>query len=397
MCTYPRFIAGRGDTGQQTDIVMSVEGANAYVQTVRSPRSLFLEHAKLLNNRSLTHMSDEALAALVYAQVYVEEKWFKDYNWVHPYWNSNRDPQGGSWLNPNSLNAKRYAPVFLGALNGWAGDVTRHTYPYRLQGFGYGPANALVGQAYDAAQWYLAYMNLSENRYGLMPRRVFFPQNSALAASASSDVLILLQNELMEVDQSQFWNTLRFVWAAARHREGAYPDNRSYQEKERYAIDYSQLLGTPPGGRPPGDISAFALMTTVYTDAITVSAVTGYDTTYTGRDNRSIQDWRRFVSERNKAIRNVELLSSTNVEGLYRIQQGLAIGPFKTQYEDPTDGDFLPYSREEVEKLVQALLFERENSEDAWVSNEAKQILDTSQLLQEGYQYYTLYGRQVKE
>jgi len=58
---------------------MSLEMARAYTQSAGNPRGLFLEPAKLLNNRSLTNMSDEALAALVYAQVFVEEKWFKDY------------------------------------------------------------------------------------------------------------------------------------------------------------------------------------------------------------------------------------------------------------------------------------------------------------------------------
>src|SRR5690349_7989075 len=60
-CTYPKIIAGRGDTGQQTDIVMSVADAKAYVQSLGDPRTLFLDPAKALNNRSLTNMSDEAL------------------------------------------------------------------------------------------------------------------------------------------------------------------------------------------------------------------------------------------------------------------------------------------------------------------------------------------------
>jgi hypothetical protein len=165
-------------------------------------------------------------------------------------------------------------------------------------------------------------------------------------------------------------------------------------DKERLAIDYSQLVGKPPGGRPQKDISAFALMTTVYTDTITVPEVTGYGQRYLARDNRSIADWRYFVSERNKAIRNVELLGSASAEGQYRIQQALRIGPLITQYENPSRADFLPYASEEVDDLVNALLFEANNRDDQWVADEAFQLLTNATLLQQGYQHYT--GKALK-
>ncbi len=404
-CTYPKLIAGRGDTGQQTDIVMSLEMARAYTQSAGNPRSLFLEPAKLLNNRSLTNMSDEALAALVYAQVFVEEKWFKDYNWVHPYWDRNDDPGGGAWPDAVSLNAKRYAPIQLGSLNDHVCSIQGSDRPHRLCGLGFGPANELLGQAWDSAQWYLEYLDLPKNRYGSQPQSLSLDKYPALAMLSkliktrdpwlpASDARALLRDELLNVEQSQFWNVMRFVWAAARQREGAYIDNRSVDEQAKQAIDYNQILDIRPGGRPQQDVSAFSLMTTVYTDAITVSDVTGFGQTYVARNNRNMDDWKNFVNERNKAIRNVELLGQTSAEGQYRIQQALAIGPLSNQYDDPVTGDFLPYSREEIEDLVSGLLFEINNRDDPWVADEARQTLRNASLLQQGYRYYT--GHELK-
>jgi len=386
-CRYPRFIPGRGDTGQQTDIEMSAEAANAYVASVGDPRALFLNPARLLNNRSVTNMSDEALAARVYAQVYVEEKWFKDYNWVHPYWNSSRDPQGGNWLSPTSLNAKRYAPFFLGSLNDWAITLTADFTPYRLGGFGFGPGNELFGQAWDSSAWFLDYLNLPDNRYGLRPT----PLTDSVLVNRTPEAV---RNALLSLEPSQFWNTLRFLWAAARHREGAYPDSRPAPESARRAIDYRQLVGKPPSGRPQSEVSAFALITTVYTDAITVPEVTGYGQAYRARANRDLEAWKRFISERNKAIRDVELLGNASLEGRYRIQQALAIGPLVTQYASAANADFLPYSREEVDDLVHALLAESNNRDDPWVAEQALQLLDDSPLLHDGYRYY--FGKALK-
>ncbi len=398
-CIYPKIIPGRGDTGQQTDIIMFVEDAFKYVQSVHSPRELFLDSARLLNNRSLTNMSDEALAALVYAQVFVEEKWFKDYNWVHPYWNRNQDPQGGQWPSPLSLNGKRFTPFHLGFLNQWACDIRGSDWPHRLCGFGFGLGNQQLYQALDAGEWYAAYQQISANRYGLPSRQVSFKAGSVMQTLLQSvqngnypiaydDTDVLLRNELSDAVQSQFWNVLRFVWAGARQREGIYPDQRTEDEKQSTAIDYRQLMGKAPRGRSQMQVSAFSLISTIYTDTITVTEVTGYGKRYIARDARTIETWKAFVSERNKAIRNIELLGNKSAEGSYRIQQGLGVGPLKTQYEFPIQYDFLPYSQEEVLSLINALRYEITFSEDQWVSAEASRILESALLLKQGYQYF---------
>lgn len=62
--------------------------------TILGRRDIFLDPARQLNNPSLTNMSDAALAALTFSQVYVEETWDQvppwdsdpntQFNWVHP-------------------------------------------------------------------------------------------------------------------------------------------------------------------------------------------------------------------------------------------------------------------------------------------------------------------------
>ena len=57
-------------------------------------RDLFLDPARQLNNREITNMSAEALAALAFSQAYVEEKWDHTvpwdgddnavFNWIQP-------------------------------------------------------------------------------------------------------------------------------------------------------------------------------------------------------------------------------------------------------------------------------------------------------------------------
>ncbi|MBE2192544.1 MAG: hypothetical protein IAE83_00025 [Anaerolinea sp.] len=420
-CTYPSQ-AKNPSTAQQTDIVMSLSEAIAYTNNVGDVRSLFLVMASRLNHQGLTNMSDAALAVLVYSQVFAEEKWFKDYNWVHPYWNRGDDPTQPQFApiwdallgqESGNLNEKRYITHhFLAHADEWIARIREGEKSWRLSGFGFGLGNQPLNQALDAAQWYLTFMDNAPQRYGDPKESVLDDsdpnQRSALETlyeimrhndpwMPQPDPRSILMGELSDIEKSQFWNTMRFVWAGARHREGAYKDVRQEELKERVAIDYTQLLGRytgqpdiPPSGRPTGEISAFALMTTVYTDSILVSEVTGYgEEGYIGQKSRSAESWSYFVNERNKAIRNVERM--INAEGQYRLLRPLRV-ELKTQYDQP-NGDFLPYSREEISKLVDALLFEANQAQEG-ISEQAVDILTRSDLLKQGYLHY--FGKELR-
>jgi len=155
----------------------------------------------------------------------------------------------------------------------------------------------------------------------------------------------------------------------------------------KVAIDYNKIAPAP-SGRPKSQVSAFSLLTTIYSDDITVSSFAGAK--YDAKTNTATAAGASNKTERNKAIRAVELLDSRNIEGSYRIQQPLGI-KLTTQYAVDTSkvaagpsGDFLPYNAEEAVSLVEALQDESQKGD-----RDSLKTLCCSNLLQDGYKQYT--------
>ena len=129
------------------------------------------------------------------------------------------------------------------------------------------------------------------------------------------------------------------------------------------ALRYS--LRTPePIGRKPQDISAFALLTTVYSDSILLD-FTNWDFSKNslivvpGDESRS-DGLNRMVSERNKAVLVIEQMGSeTEFPNATHISGSRGLGfNLTTQYDISLNGDFLPYTHQEAQALVMALVVE---------------------------------------
>ena len=107
---------------------------------------------------------------------------------------------------------------------------------------------------------------------------------------------------------------MRFVHAGARQREGgASPDFPGNGQPAIFALRYGER-SPEPGGRAVADVSAFALLTTVYSDSILLD-FTNWDANraaliVTPGDMSRSDGIDRQVSERNKAIYVIEHLGS---------------------------------------------------------------------------------------
>lgn len=392
---------------------------------IGSIQDLFLRPAQYFNNPNITNITPEALSTLAFAQVYVEDKWHKGLGWVHPYYNRRDDPEGEKnhipWLlemielfkNPHkmTLNDKRYFPVYYANTPTIWGLLNHHErdLPAALRGPGFGLGNQPWLQAWDSVRWYIEYSNLY-SRYGdYIPNDPLSDQDtSRLINSSLLELFQSLKNGqsirieefltyLLDAEISAELNVLRYVHAAARHREGLTPDGSELESG--HAIDYLLRLtyGDGPIGRSLTDISAFGILMAVYTDYITPDL--GIESTYTyidiGQENRA---------ERNKAINVIELMGPQAAE-VSRVtgERGLNIGELITQY-NPKDGiyDFLPYSREEVRVLIAALACEAIGIvNDDGITQTARNILLFSEehqyryayLLKEGFVHY--YGQEL--
>ncbi|HSS99944.1 MAG TPA: hypothetical protein VLK33_23075, partial [Terriglobales bacterium] len=175
----------------------------------------------------------------------------------------------------------------------------------------------------------------------------------------------------------------------ARQREGGgSPDHPENGQPEIMALQYGKRTPVPVG-RKSNQISAFALLTTVYADSILLD-FTNWDMASENLIVPPVNESRtdnlhRQVSERNKAIRVVEQMgnelaypNATHIAG----SRGLGFN-LVTQIDDPTQGDFLPYTPEEAYALVMALSVE---SRDYDVES-SRLTLCNSPLLKTAYEH----------
>ncbi len=340
------------------------------VLTVLARRDLFLDAARELNNPMLTNMSPEALAALTFAQTYVEEKWDHQppwdgdsanpiFNWVHPVVLD--QPDLSEWLYSDELDQLRseywWATYFsfpLGVFQrlgvGKGTDVDEalrgmrppNANAPRLAGYAYPVGNQLYLQTAETAYWYADYLKYGAQRYGaftpqVLDTRIDFPaadsefdqigcaahavtsppeyaQYPGLCQLFNAPFAAELRRELTQPETAAFWNVMRFVHAGARQREGgASPDFPGNGQPAIFALRYGER-SPEPGGRAVADVSAFALLTTVYSDSILLD-FTNWDANraaliVTPSDTTRSDGIDRQVSERNKAIYVIEHLGS---------------------------------------------------------------------------------------
>jgi hypothetical protein len=375
----------------QERLSLTPEQARIYLDSLQDDqrlRNLFLTPASLLNDVSLTNMSDEALAALVFSQVFAEENWFKDFNWIYPYYNRGDDPTTAPYnaldgtnlfngLQFSNLNENRSVPggysrnAYEGfGWTGLLGNLIRYLQEGATitSGIGFGLGNQPFRQAYEAGYWYLDYAN--NNPQAIVPRdlpstalrflRLSNPIIPFIRRSNESELLVELGDSgfspldtgfFNDAATSQFWNTMRFVWAGAAQREGQVLPTGDYNYFELINFSADTPYGHP--GRPIQDVSAFSLFTTVFSGSVTVAP--------------SISEF----SDRNKAIWNIERLGQFHPENSRIVgEMGLQASPLTTAYDIAAspedlealrggiDYDFLPYSREDAVRLVENIVAE---------------------------------------
>lgn len=402
-------------------------------------RDLFLDPARQLNNRVITNMSDQALAALVFSQTYVEEKWDhtvpwdgepnRVYNWVQPelldqplfvkfvygdylyqervrYWYATYYPdllasfRDADFSDGDDIDA---ALIYMHAPNANAP---------RLAGYSYPIGNQLYLQTAETLLWYSDYSSVAEQRYGQLSEadldtEIPLPLNSTqiLDAIPSDDwnfseidglygllyapFANALRKELTHPELASFWNVMRFVHAAARQREGGGSAQRPGDNQPPImALRYHERSSMPVG-RKTEDVSAFSIITTVYSDSILLDFTNWNNSTQSlivaPEDDIRSDGIHRQLSERNKAILVVEHMGSetvypnaTHVSG----SRGLGFN-LSTQYEN-TASDFLPYTLEEAYFLISALATEYKD----YGIESSRYSLCHSPLLRIGYDKY---------
>ncbi|GAB5493031.1 MAG: hypothetical protein Phog2KO_32460 [Phototrophicaceae bacterium] len=403
--------------------------------TILGRRDLFIDPARQLNNRSITNMSDDALATLTFSQVYVEETWDQvppwdgdsntQFNWVHP--DLLETPSLSRYITEGFLYQERVGYWYA---THWSTMLALANYFYigsgsdeqlilnqldyqapRLAGYAYPIGNQLYLGTAETVYWFTDYLQISEERYGglitqewdtdivfeyptesiLSDEYAITSQNEILWQVLSAPFARNLRLELSHPETASFWNVMRYLHASARQREGgASAENPENGQPSLFALRYGERTDYPVG-RSPSDISAFAILTTVYSDSILLD-FTNWDMnqntllTTPSDENRS-DGLNRLVSERNKAILVVEHMNNetiypnaTHIVG----SRGLGL-QLVTQYDDPVTGDFLPYTPEEAYMLTMALY-----TESAIFELEASQtVLCNSPLLREGYEIYS--------
>ena len=397
-------------------------------------RDLFLDPARQLNNPAITNMSAEALAALAFSQTFVEEKWDHTvpwdgegndvFNWIQP--ELLATPEWEDYINGDFLFRERvrywfatHKPELL-QKRGEGNDIEAALYHMRapvpnvprLAGYSYPIGNQLYLQTAETLLWYGEYVNVAETRHGCEPvmaldTAIAIPQDSAmiLALPPPDDwqfeeypglwgILHApfadeLRRELSHPETAAFWNVMRFVHAGARQREGGGSQERpGDHQPATMALRYSERSASPQG-RSLHDISAFALLTTVYSDSILLdfSNWSAADETLIVRplDESRSDGVHRRISERNKAIRVVEQMGDENLyHHATHVAGSLGLGlRLSTQYEQP-DGDYLPYMAEEAFFLTRALIKEALE----YGVEESREILCNAPQLEIGYRMH---------
>lgn len=410
------------------------------VHTNLARRDLFLDPARQLNNPAITNMSAEALATLVFSQTYVEEKWDHTvpwdgdanavFNWIQP--ELLVTPNWDGYVAGDFLYRERvrywfatFEPERLQA-HGEGNDVEAALYHIgapvpnvpRLAGYSYPIGNQLYLQTAETLLWYADYLTVSKERYGFSPAAeldtaIELPNDTSaiIAAIPPADWKYAnipglygllhapfaqrLRLELSHPETAAFWNVMRFVHAGARQREGGGSAERPGDNQPAImALRYSER-SDKPNGRSREDISAFSLITTVYSDSILLDF-----TNWNNADSALIvspldpsrsDGIHRRLSERNKAIRVIEQMGderkyshATHVGGSLGLGLNLA-----TQYDDP-QGDFLPYTPEEAYYIAHALLLEASEYD----IQEAADTICNSPLLLAGLSVYLQQDRE---
>ncbi|MCY4063024.1 MAG: hypothetical protein OXG60_20285 [Chloroflexi bacterium] len=397
-------------------------------------RDLFLDPARQLNNPAITNMSADALAALVFSQTYVEEKWDHTvpwdgegnavFNWIQP--ELLTSPAWDDYINGDFLYRERvrywfatYKPELL-RQQGEGNDIEAALYHIRapipnvprLAGYSYPIGNQLYLQTAETLLWYGDYLAVAEERYGFLPladvdTAVAIPQDSAaiLTITPPQDWFFLeypglygllhapfadeLRRELSHPETAAFWNVMRFLHAGARQREGGGSADRPGDNQPAVmALRYGERSDSPQG-RSRKDISAFALMTTVYSDSILLDFTNWNASDETlivfPLDESRSDSVHRRISERNKAIRVVEQIGYENLyHHAAHVSGSLGLGfRLNTQYEDPA-GDYLPYTAEEAFFLTRALIQEALD----YGVEESREILCNAPQLEIGYRIH---------
>ncbi len=383
------------------------------VMAILARRDLFLDPARQLNNPAITNMSDEALAALIFSQTYVEEKWDhtvpwdgepnRVFNWIQP--ELLVTPNWDDFVNGDFLFRERVRYWFatfephmledesakdLGDGNDVQAALAHIRAPVsnvpRLAGYSYPIGNQLYLQSAESLLWYADYLKVAKARHGQLtvPRldtSIRLPEDSTailereppldwefhdfaglwglLHAPFAED----LRLQLSHPEKAAFWNVMRFVHAGARQREGGGSAERPGDNQPAImALRYSERSDTPQG-RNREDISAFSLITTVYSDSILLD-FSNWNAADQSLIVQPLDDSRsdgihRQLSERNKAIRVVEHMGDENkYYNARHVAGSLGLGlQLVTKFDDPA-GDFLPYTPEEASFLMRALATE---------------------------------------
>ena len=404
------------------------------VHTNLARRDLFLDPARQLNNPAITNMSDEALAALVFSQTYVEEKWDHTvpwdgdanavFNWIQPELLAR--PKWNDYLEGDFLYRERvrywfatFEPQLL-TTQGEGDDIEAALYHIgapvpnvpRLAGYSYPIGNQLYLQTAETLLWYADYLKVSPERYGFSPKAeldtsIELPQdtNAILGATPPVDwqyadipglygmlnapFAAELRRELSHPEIAAFWNVMRFVHAGARQREGGGSAERPGDNQPAImALRYANRSESP-NGRSREDISAFSLITTVYSDSILLD-FTNWDKEaetliVAPLDATRSDGIHRRMSERNKAIRVIEQMGDAKAYShATHVSGSLGLGlTLVTQYDD-SQGDFLPFTPEEAYFLARALLLEASD----FNLQEAADTLCKSPLLLGGLRIY---------
>lgn len=397
-------------------------------------RDLFLDPARQLNNRALTNLSAEALAALTFSQTYVEEKWDNTvpwdgdqntvYKWIQP--EVLNSPKWEDYVSGDFLYRERvryrFATFEPGSLQelGEKDDIQAALWKIRapvpnaprLAGYSYPIGNQLYLQTAETLLWYADYLAISAERYDFSPSAnldtaIALPHDtqSILAATPPadwrySDIPGLygqlnaefaeeLRRELSHPESAAFWNVMRFVHAGARQREGGGSAERPGDTQPAIiALRYSERSALPQG-RKPSDISAFALITTVYSDSILLDftnwSPVAEELIVEPIDASRADGIHRRLSERNKAIHVVELMGHENdYSHAAHISGSHGLGlQLVSKYAD-SQGDFLPYTPEEAYFLVRAQALE---SIEFQILDSAHTLCQPPPLLT-GYEHY---------
>ena len=408
--------------------------ASEVALSILARRDLFLDPARQVNNRAITNMSDEALATLVFSQTYLEEKWDNTvpwdgdpnttFNWIQP--ELLVEPSWDDYVAGDFLFRERVRYWFatrkpeLLEQYGEGNDIDAALYHIhapipnvpRLAGYSYPIGNQLYLQTAETLLWYGDYLEVAEQRYGFLrlakldtaipipknsetdlqqspPQDWQFQEYSGLWGLLHAPFAVDLRLELSHPEKAAFWNVMRFVHAGARQREGGGSEQRPGDNQPPImALRYAERSPSPVG-RAPEDISAFSLITTVYSDSILLDFTNwnaANDTLIVQPiDNSRSDGIHRRLSERNKAIRVVEHLGDESFyPNAMHIGGSRGLGfALVSQYDNPR-GDFLAYIPEEAFFLIRALSMEASD----FGIDESADTLCNAPLLQAAYENY---------